>query len=539
MINHQWTIPDLIDLEFFLDKDDGQDIDVLTARDRQIYAQIFSENNGILKEASPAVELYQWLVARREALHHTNPETPLPGRVWHELMLLLGWGTLFSGLFSGAGLAFSFLSYSGTRPVNVSTYFGIFVLLEVVFLVVLLALSVYRHLLGQGLEVSVFYRTLRNVFFRLIDRVGQKTHRGTSAAICSQWSAFSVTFRKLQRQYGALMMRPFFLIAQLFGVSFNAGILAATLLKVIGSDIAFGWQTTLQVQGKAVYSLVRFLSFPWRWAIPQGVPSLEQIEGSQLILKDGIYHMATQNLVSWWPFLCLSVLFYGLLPRLVLLLSGLFQQRRDLRQLRFDHGKCRQVLHRMKTPVVSTVALAEKIELSGVAEQVPSASMMPPEEMHPSGQDIESAQAGRKNKSVAVIAALIPDELVEDFPFPELKNMILKRLGYQIVLQQPFWTLDQTEDQELATVNEKMEKEKCEDVLLLQEAWQPPIQEFFSLLKRVRNMLGEQATIFVVLIGKPAPETMLTPVDRKNLQIWQQKMSVLADPGLQLIELVK
>ncbi len=539
MINQQWTIPDLIDLEFFLAQDDGQDIDLLAARDRQIYSQIVSEKNDFPKEASPSAELYQWLVARRDSLHDTNPETPLPGRVWRELMLLLGWGTFFSGFVSGAGLAFSFLSYSGTRPVNVSTYFGIFVLLELFFLVVLLILSVYRHLLGQGLEVSVFYRTLRNVFFRLIDRIGQKTQRGTSAQVRSQWSAFSGIFRKLQRQYGPLMMRPFFLIAQLFGVSFNAGVLGATLLKVIGSDIAFGWQTTLQVQGKAVYSLVRFLSLPWRWVIPQGVPSLEQIEGSQLILKDGIYHMATQDLVSWWPFLCLSVLFYGVLPRLVLLLLGLFKQRRDLRQLRFDHGKCRQVLHRMKTPVVSTVAVAEKVELSEAAEQMPSASMMPPEEVQPSGQDIEPAKAGRKNESVAVIAALIPDELVADCPFPEFKDMIYKRLGFQIVVQQPFWTLDQTEGQELAAVKEKMEKEKCEDVLLLQEAWQPPIQEFLSLLKKLRNMLGEQATIIVVLIGKPTPETMLTPVNRKNLQIWQQKMSVLADPGLQFVELVK
>jgi hypothetical protein len=32
---------------------------------------------------------------------------------------------------------------------------------------------------------------------------------------------------------------------------------------------------------------------------------------------------------------------------------------------------------------------------------------------------------------------------------------------------------------------------------------------------------------------------MLTPVKKLNLQIWQQKLAAVDDPGLQLIELVK
>jgi hypothetical protein len=42
----------------------------------------------------------------------------------------------------------------------------------------------------------------------------------------------------------------------------------------------------------------------------------------------------------------------------------------------------------------------------------------------------------------------------------------------------------------------------------------------------------------LALIGKPSPETILTPVQPQHLQIWKQKTAALSDPGLQLIELV-
>ena len=35
-----------------------------------------------------------------------------------------------------------------------------------------------------------------------------------------------------------------------------------------------------------------------------------------MVLKEGIYHLTTPDLVSWWPFLLLAVCFYGFLPRI-------------------------------------------------------------------------------------------------------------------------------------------------------------------------------------------------------------------------------
>ena len=116
--------------------------------------------------------------------------------------------------------------------------------------------------------------------------------------------------------YGFLFFLPIFILTQLFAIGFNLGLLTTTLFKVITADIAFGWQSTLQLSSAAVHSLVQKIALPWSWlaAGDPAYPSLAQIEGSRIILKEGIYHLSTPDLVSWWPFLCFSVFFYGLLP---------------------------------------------------------------------------------------------------------------------------------------------------------------------------------------------------------------------------------
>jgi len=529
MNEQRWHIADLIALEFFLDQDDGEDLEQLTLRDRKIYK--FFGAADLPKQHSASALLRGWLAARKKTVAEGSGETVLPGRIWQEFFVLFFWGILVCGLVSGATLAFSFLSYSGTRPVNVSAYFGIFVVFELVLLLLLLLLSLYRHLLGRGLESSFLYRSFQRLFFRSIAGVRRRAGARMSVDTRDQWLFHVGHMRRLRQRYDQLFIRPFFLLAQVFGISFNAGVLAATLLKVIGSDVAFGWQTTLQVSSETVYSLVRWISLPWSWFMPSyGCPTMDQIQGSKLILKDGLYHLATHDLVSWWPFLCLSVACYGLLPRLILFIAGVFQQRKELGDLHFNQGRYRQLVHRMQTPLVSTRATVEPEEQE--PEQL--------RERHPREETVaEVAPVQDGEASPSPLLALIPDELLEDCPQQEFTRMVRTRLGYDIAALLPVWTLEKSEEDELEAVKKNMTEKKCKDLLLLQEAWQPPIQEFFVFLEDVRKIIGKEPTIIVALVGKPAAETILTPVTPLHMQIWQRKISTLPDSGLQLVELVK
>ena len=105
--------------------------------------------------------------------------------------------------------------------------------------------------------------------------------------------------------------------------------------------MAFGWQSSLQFSAGQVAEAARCLALPWSWFLQEGLgyPSLEQVQGTQIVLKEGIYNLDTKNLVSWWPFLCMSLVCYGLLPRCIMLLAGLSRYRRQLEGLELRYPK--------------------------------------------------------------------------------------------------------------------------------------------------------------------------------------------------------
>ena len=552
-----WNIADLIDLEFFLNQDNGEDLDSLSARDRQIYTDLPSA----IQEATPQKLLRAWLSSRRESLHQEENEIALPGRTWQEILYLFFGIALFAGLFSGGGLAFSFLSYSGREPVNVAAYFAVFVLVQAILFLLLAGSAFFRRIQGKHIiEASLLYRLLLRLFTGLLHKimagVQKKTSQKVSAETRLKWSAYNSSIKQIRQRYGLLFFRPFFLVVQVFGVCFNTGVLAATLFKVIGADLAFGWQSTLQVTPASVHNLVHWIALPWSWLPNSFIPTLSQIEGSRLVLKEGIYHLINADLTSWWPFLCLSVLCYGLLPRLILLIIVSGQQYRDLAGLDFQQGYFRQTLHRMRTPQLSTAARTEP-RPSGRATPKPDAKLdTAVTEPTPGFQGLQSIQditrkqapadpAGdfpeifNSDAPLAPIIALIPDELLPDCSSNKLEQQISRRLGYALSQLLPFWTLEQSEEEELSALKKAMKEDKSGDIFVLLEAWQPPIEELFSWLDQLRQTIGPAPVIFLALIGKPSPETILTPVQPQHLQTWQLKTAALGDPGLQLIELVK
>jgi hypothetical protein len=125
------------------------------------------------------------------------------------------------------------------------------------------------------------------------------------------------------------------------------------------------------------------------------------------------------------------------------------------------------------------------------------------------------------------LLALIPDELFDECDQTELTRYCEQRFGYKI---QRILRLDERYD---------YAKDSVSPVLLLQEAWQPPILELINFLKQLRKDCEEESHIIVALIGKPTPETLFTPVSKQDLEIWQQKIALLADPYLQLSVLVE
>jgi hypothetical protein len=324
-----------------------------------------------------------------------------------------------------------------------------------------------------------------------------------------------------------------FSLVQILALSFNIGVLAATLLKVIGADIAFGWQSTLQVSEQFVFTLVQSIALPWSWFVPVSIayPSLAQIEGSQMVLKEGIYHLATQDLVSWWPFLCLAVLFYGLLPRLALFFVGLIGERRNLARLQFRGTAHRQLLQRMTTPRVSSQALRT------VHVEQPF-SPDPPHQNEPKIKKKPQVVVPKNQVARHATITLIPDELYDQCPLNTLQGLVQERLG--VAVHETLRTGEEYADDQLVfdQLAKKNRKSTIKNIIILQEAWQPPIQEFFSFLEKLRTLLGSDVPLVVALVGKPGSNTIFTPVKKEDLKIWRDNIRALGYPDLQVSELV-
>ncbi len=160
--------------------------------------------------------------------------------------------------------------------------------------------------------------------------------------------------RMRNREYRLVFFWPFFLLSSFFSAAFSAGALGGTLFRVAVSDMAFGWQSTLVTASGRIHGALSIISLPWSWFVPKSLahPSLEQIEGSRILLKEGIATLATEDLVSWWPFLCLGIFFYAVLPRLVLMLLGFLAQRRAVGQFDFERPRFKKLLVRMQSPIM-------------------------------------------------------------------------------------------------------------------------------------------------------------------------------------------
>jgi len=327
-------------------------------------------------------------------------------------------------------------------------------------------------------------------------------------------------FKARSSIYGSLFYWPLFALAQLFAIGFNIGLLGSTLIKILTSDLAFGWQSTLQFSAEAIHRTAMLAALPWSWFMPRAssYPSLAEIDGSRIILKEGIYHLSTTDLIAWWPFLVFCLLFYGLFIRLALFIFGKVVERYSLRHLRLDTPTCRAIIRRMQTPLLSSQADPE----AGPAKEsdLPRAeSAVPPPD--PTAGD--------------AVVVLVPDDVYDLCPIDKLQQLLQKR-GFTVKETHKFMVSYQ-EDRQLLRLLAEKEWEPGEGIFILMEGWMVPLVDFLSLLKELRALLQQNSIIHLGLVGRPETNAF-TPLRHEDFAIWQKKIEALADPYLTVFSLI-
>ena len=530
MKKSNWQIKDIIDLEYFIRHDEKSvgdaDQNALSKSDRGIYLNHIQpyESNG--KSISKGQTLKIWLDERRQSESFENEKkTILPGALFEEIYHFLKYSFLALGLILGLGLAFTFLYYRGDRPLNVSTFFGAFVIVQNILLLFLIVFSLMRIFSHKPPYSSIIAKSLSELITKLIVTIKERGLSKLSGSTRGRFEAGFGIFQEKGKSYGSLFLWTSFVLTQGFMAAFNVGVVCALLIKIMGSDIAFGWQSTLKISAEWISELVQVISSPWSWFIPQEIayPTLSQIQGSHMILKDGIHLMTTEDMTSWWPFLCLAILFYGLMPRLILIAAGFLGRKNAINRFDFSQSVFEGLWRRLQTPIVST---AGKFVDEGIPDKNHNAADSENSESVPQYQTIPEQQDS--------YVLLIPDDIMESYPSDDLqysaskntKNSIIKRL-----------TTGEDDEQDLRLIEDIIKKSKDNralNIFLIKEAWQPPIREDLRFIEKLRETLGPKSNIKVGLMGKPKEGRGSTVIKEEEWMAWDQKLKALGDPYLSL-----
>lgn len=513
-MKRRWKYQDIINLEYLFHEDAEVDSKQLHKRDRNIYLHNFAEN--VSKSEKDEELVSHWLTERLQQEFPDN-DSRSPGQLFSDAYLLARTLVLVSGIVSGMGAGLSFFHYSGTTPINVFQF-----LLFFVFSQILLTFFLISSLLIKKISNKKVFPSFYRFFF------GRLLKKGTEL-LSRQWSRHLSGKKRLSfshalgvvashgNLYGSLFYWPFFNLAQIFALSFNGGLLAATLLKISTNDLAFGWQSTLQFSAASLHKLVSFLALPWSWFVPEPLafPGLEQIEGSRILLKEGIYMLATENLVSWWPFLVFCLLFYGLLFRLLCYLIGKMMEKRALNRHQCRSAACRRIVQRMTTPLVSTQARPE---------------LEKTEEKRVEDTGATSADHSRAFPQIVLVA----DDIAPLFSEENIRYL-LQQHGFSYRERFVFMTDYDTDRQLLKDIGEKNWDGET-GLFILMEGWMVPLTDFLSYLKELRNRLNKETIITIGLVGRPG-NNAFSPVTENDYTIWHKKITALGDPFLQLLAL--
>jgi hypothetical protein len=523
-MKNEWQIKDLIDLEYFLGRKFKEPIEDKDADSKTFDRNVFLSLPAHDKRADNSIYrkklIRHWLDKRREQEKQDRQNNVLlPGDAFSEIMGIIRLSTALIALFSGIGLTWTLLSYHGREPVNVFTCLWVLVAPQVLLLFVLL-LSATLHKLRIINSFMSIYPMVTAIVQGMLKKISSIAKKRIDASKTNRIRETYGLLGKTRTVYGSVFFWPIFLLSQLFGIFFNIGILGGMFIKVAITDLAFGWQTTLQVAPQTVLRFVEIVALPWSWFFspPVAHPTITQIIGSKMILKEGIFHLATGDLVAWWPFVFLTVFFYAFVPRLILAGAGYYLERRAIESIEFNHAACDRLMIQMKTPEVHTSSQPYQAKID-VEKSIPF-----------NDADVQSPE------SVLIPAiVLVPEEIFDQFSNAQLDKNLNDSLGMfaeavisvemnakndSVLLRQVF--------------SEKQRKNVSFQTVLLQEAWQPPIKENISWIESLRAARKGSTGMVIALVGKPGHENVFTPPSDMDRMIWEQAINSLEDPYIRI-----
>lgn len=551
-MNNGWTYKDIIDLEYaFLLDSRNSDLgpEDKEKRDRGIFIGL--KDKGIVHDSSSDSSLVlEWTRAITSSYgFRKTPGTALL-IIWKYFLIVMA----LTGFVAGASAVSAVLYYKGEAPVNVAIFLAITVLPHWVFLFILGVR--YFFSLFSAEENLKCYPLLYLFISRAISwlTLGQGSNFRKNGG--DLFDSFESWVIKLLKVYASAFFWPILVLAQVFGLGVGIASLFVTFIKIAFTDLAFGWQSTLVTAPEKIHSLASFLALPWKWIFHEGsgFPDLASVEGSRIILKDGILSLSTPDLASWWPFLCLCIVFYAVIPRLFLLVSGLWIANKKPDTLAFSHADCAHLVFRMRSPIFDTRSVEKSFDddeprafdriiekkngpvqknVQECALEIAKKPVVEPV------SESDSFSAPYCNSSSNISVAMVSGDFMDLGGEENIIHEIARVTGHKVSGVITYDPEPDSEEKALEQLEEIISQLSSFSVSLIMEAWQPPIIETMDFVKMTRAVSGREKMMNIILTGKPNSSSCFTrPTDTDRI-IWNAFIGKLADPYILLTEFGK
>lgn len=278
------------------------------------------------------------------------------------------------------------------------------------------------------------------------------------------------------RQPSALAWRLTRLL-QLGGVGFNLGLMGGLFGVLWFTEVSFYWESSLsQFGGESLGQVTRVLAAPWGGSGlgPEEVAGLRRLPGNP----------GDASWTAFYDFVFLALLFWGLVPRVLIWIAAIFKERKVLASLEFQDPE-----HRKLWREISRVERSVTLE-------------------------------GMKDGVVLLEVGGL------DFKKEDIRPFLLRRLRVNPEGLFKVGVLDHVREREAW---EAMRGAPC-GVVILVEGWNLSPKEMSNLFARIRREAGNQTALRVLVMGDgveaPSEE------DFKN---WSGFIDGLRDPGLECV----
>lgn len=452
-----------IDIQAWLEADRSTPYSERVKRDRAL-GQQFSVTGDIPKV------LHWWrMLPGSQLMREGAAVVRYRRRIRHGLWLF--------GILSGLSLCRAGLSLAGSYPVNLLGFVGGLVGLPLVLFVMTVVASTLRSLGSQKLSHWMNTINLNIGLIGLWDKLGG--------------GRFAAGFGQRDGR-GRLAYWQLISFSQSFAMAFFFGVLAMFLAQLATTDLTFGWRTTLALQAQSVHGVFYVIAQPWAWIWPAAVPDIELVNVSRYFrLEPEIGQARAEQLSQWWPFVLMTVLVWGLLPRL--LLSAWANWRLNVATYEFlrEHSEVTALLDRLNSAWL----------VFGGKDAEPDAC----------AAEVESPSPADPLPAVAVTSAL----LIWNEALP--RNRALQKYPSAVFIST--WQSD--EDKRALLENLTV---SSTSLTLLVKSWEPPLLEFDDFLALLREVLGRDRTVVIVPVAMNGAQ--VAPVD---LTVWMQATERLRD----------